>query len=87
MNQSRADRLRTLAADLAELERRNAQQRISAAIAEAKRRKIPPGPNFLKPYQLDAALRRIGQGEAVWSVANRLRCASNTLYRAIAAVS
>ena len=79
-------RLKTLAADLAELERRAAQQRIRIVIEDAKRRKLTPGrTDLLKPYQVESALRKIGQGQSVLSVAHSLHCASTALYRAIAA--
>jgi DNA invertase Pin-like site-specific DNA recombinase len=83
----RNHRLEILAADLAELERRRAQQRIRSVIEEAKRRKLRPRrDDLLKPYQVESALRRIGRGESVLSVSARLRCACTTLYRAIAAL-
>lgn len=70
-----------LAADLAELERRAAQQRIQGAIENAKRRasKLKREPTILKPYQVESALRRIGQGEAVLSITRSLHCARATL--------
>lgn len=81
-------RLQTLAADLAELERRTAQERIRRVIEEAKRRKPTPGrPNLLKWYQVESALRRIGQGESVPSIAVSLHCGSGAIYRAIAGLA
>jgi DNA invertase Pin-like site-specific DNA recombinase len=83
----RNHRLEILASDLAELERRTAQQRIRTVIEEAQRRKLTPGrTDLLKPHQVESALRRIGQGESVLSVSARLRCGCTTLYRAIAAL-
>ena len=82
-------RLQILAADLAELQRRAAQQRIQAAIKDAKRRAAklkPRRTDILKPYQVESALRRIGQGEAVLSITASLHCGSAALCRAIAAL-
>jgi hypothetical protein len=56
MKTRREARLRILAADLAELEGREAQRRIKDVIAEATSSNLPPGPG-LKPYQLDSAFR------------------------------
>jgi len=67
----RTHRLNILAADLAELERRKAHQRIRTAIEEAQRRKLRPGRNdLLKPYQVESALRRLGEGASVLSVSH-----------------
>jgi DNA invertase Pin-like site-specific DNA recombinase len=77
-------RLQALAADLAELERYTAQQRIRTAIDDAKRRKLITTGRTLKFYQVESVLRWIGQGESVLSVANRLRCSSTSVYRALA---
>jgi DNA invertase Pin-like site-specific DNA recombinase len=76
-------RLQALAADLAELERHAAEQRIRVVIEDAKRRKLTPG-RTLKPYQVESALRRIGHGESVLSVVSGLRCSIGMLYRALA---
>jgi DNA invertase Pin-like site-specific DNA recombinase len=81
-------RLEILAADLAELQRRTAQQRIYAAIEDAKRRtaKLRPGrTDILKLYQVESAIRKIGDGEAVLSITRSLHCSSAALYRALAA--
>ncbi len=83
---NRNRRLQTLAADLAELEHRTSEQRIRIVIEEAKRRKLRPGrTDLLKPYQVESALRRIGQGDSVLSAAQSLHCGSAAIYRAIAA--
>ena len=79
-------RLETLAADLTELERRTAQQRIRTVIEAAKRRAMKSGrPELLKWYQVDFALESIGKGDSVPSIAQKLHCGQATLYQAIAA--
>lgn len=85
---TRIRRLQTLAADLAELERCTAQERIRTVIEEAKRRKLRPRRTQpLKPYQVDSALWHVGQGGSVLSAAQSLHCSSATLYRAFAALA
>jgi len=90
MEEPRSDqdlRLEILAADLAELERRAGEHRIRAVVEEARRRRLTPGcDQLLKPYQIESAIRRIGRGESVLSVAQSLHCACATIYRTFAAL-
>jgi DNA invertase Pin-like site-specific DNA recombinase len=82
MNSSRL----VLAAALAELEQIASQERIRTAVEDAKRRGHKCGrPGLLKSYQVDFALRLIGEGESLPAIAQRLHCGHATLSRAIAA--
>jgi hypothetical protein len=48
--------------------------------------KLKPGrTDLLKPYQVESAVRRIGEGESVLSISRSLHCACATIYRALAA--
>jgi hypothetical protein len=79
-------RLESLAADLVELQSRAAQQRIQYAIVDARRRvaRLKPGATILRPYQIESAVRRIGEGEDVLSISRNLHCGCSHIYRALA---
>jgi DNA invertase Pin-like site-specific DNA recombinase len=72
-------------AAIAEFERGIILERTRAGIEAAKERGVKFGrKNLLKPYQVQHALKLIGQGEGVPDVARTLHCSRATLYRAIA---